>query len=512
MSGLYITPECAPFASKGGAGIVPGHLLPALNSLGVTVAGVMPLHGCIDPALVPGKPAMVLEVSFRGCTHHVRAHRGHLPGSAVVVWFLENETYFSDGKIFQHDDIPFRSDTVRYSFFARACLELIRRLDPDFVHVNDWTGGFLLGWMELENQGARDRGLPAPFRQRRYLTIHNIGYQGQTWKGYLADADFRELAEHPEIGRLFQDPVYPDCVNPLRLAMELANEGVNLVSPNNRAEVQQADDTDTFFLGGHGLEGVARRLARQGLLHGILNGKCYSADPTDDAFNELMERKRRERTALGRFFDDPDACLFGFVGRAVEQKVVLLAELLDGRPVLEHILEIPGVNVLALATGEPGYESFLTAFNLCRFPDARRYDVLASTPRRKNFCSIIAHDPEMGRRIQLGCCVFLMPSRDEPCGIAQLESLASGTPVLARAVGGLKDTVIPHGLASATGFTFSGGSRDGVLRGLVSAVAEATRVFRDNPSRFRELQKNAFRARFTWADGAAHYRDDMYRI
>lgn len=235
-----------------------------------------------------------------------------------------------------------------------------------------------------------------------------------------------------------------------------------------------------------------------------------STEMNNSEFEELLKRKREENSALARYFGNPHRMLLGFVGRAVKQKFMLLTERLDGRPVFEHILDIPDINVLVLATGEAEYEAFLTALAVERFADSRLYDQLLAAPRRRNFASIIAHDSQIGSRIQLGCDVFLMPSRDEPCGITQFESMAKATLPLVRATGGLKDTVIPHTEPNGTGFTFDGASRDEVLRGLVTTVREAARVFRDESDRFLALQANAFRARFLWSDSARRYRDELY--
>ena len=43
----------------------------------------------------------------------------------------------------------------------------------------------------------------------------------------------------------------------------------------------------------------------------------------------------------------------------------------------------------------------------------------------------------------LSCDYFLMPSMHEPGGISQLEAMAAGCPVIARATGGLRDTIKP---------------------------------------------------------------------
>jgi starch synthase len=127
---------------------------------------------------------------------------------------------------------------------------------------------------------------------------------------------------------------------------------------------------------------------------------------------------------------------------------------------------------------------------------------LGATLRRPNYAAVIAHDPVMADRVQLAADVSLVTSSDEPCGIVQFESMARATPPLARAVGGLKDTVLPHTEAGGTGFVFGGATREAVLRGLVAAVLEASRVHRNEPELFRQVQRNALQARFLWPTAA----------
>ena len=276
--------------------------------------------------------------------------------------------------------------------------------------------------------------------------------------------------------------------------MELAHQ-VNTVSPNYKHEITQSEDRARYFEGGKGLDAVAKRLddSVPGRLHGILNGFEYKFIPDKERFQAVIAEKARLKAVLSREFRDPDGMLLGFVGRAVEQKFKLLHEQIDGKSVLEHILDLPGINVAVLATGEEKYENFLKG--------------LAGRP---NFTATIAFDRARAEQISLGSDVFLMPSLYEPCGIAQMESLSHATPPLVRWTGGLVDTVKSHEDPSGTGFGFDGRTREDVLRKLIDAVQQAVAIYATNKDAFRKMQWRAFNERFLWSASAKEYIRKLY--
>src|SRR5215467_11254687 len=502
MKVLYIAAECKPFAKAGGVGDVAGELPPALKALGVDIEIVTPWYGvtsCRDARRAGG-----WEMSWQGVVERVDVLTTVLKD--VPVTFLKNTTYFetdysrgdrpppfSSRYLFRRNystiyvesepTLPYVDDAARFSFFSEACLELIARRQPDVVHVNDWVLGYLLGGMAM-------RRMP----QKKVLTIHNVGYQGNIGRDLMAGWPIEVIATDAVVGPMFADPRPAwNSVNALRLGMETADV-VNTVSPTYKKEMTLPEDPTRYFEGGKGLDPIAARLDREGKLLGILNGFEYDAPVGDDeGFKVTVAEKAKAKAALSRNFQSPDGCVFGLVGRAVEQKFKLLTESLNGRSVLEHILDIPHVNFAVVGSGQREYEAFL--------------DRLRGRP---NVDVTVGFDRAKARQISLGSDVFLMPSLFEPCGIAQMESLSHATPPLVRWTGGLVDTVRPYDDPAGTGFGFDGATRREILENLIAAAREAVRLYFESPSQFRGLQRHGFGERFLWQDAAAQYVDRMY--
>ncbi len=503
MKALYIAVECKPFSKVGGVGDVAGELPPALKNQGVDVEIVTPLYIIVPSGSYDDEPRNEYSFPFKGKDgvvqiERVEVFKGKLDG--VPVNFVKNETYLEDGPYIFSKQTPFYDDVLRFSFFSEACLHLIRDKNPDIVHVNDWVLGYLFGRMVMEN-------MP----QKRVMTVHNIGYQGNIWKGAIKGWQIEEILNDEQVGPLFVDPRTEwDNVNTLRLGLELAHRA-HTVSPCYCKEIQKPEDSGRYFEGGKGLHDVTRKLHSEGGLVGILNGFEYKFAPTDKEFNKTLRQKSKMKKALSKYYRHPDAFLLGFVGRAVEQKFKLLTQVIDGKSVLEHILDIEGVNVAILGTGLPEYEAFISNLSTSRFPNLASYTDLLKMPRRENYSFAIAFDTDKAKQISLGSDVFLMPSLFEPCGITQMESLSNATPPLVRWTGGLVDTVRPHDGDDGTGFGFGGSTGEDVLRNLVNAVKEALKVYTQNKRAFRQLQRRGFEERFLWSDAAQEYIERLYQ-
>jgi starch synthase len=119
----------------------------------------------------------------------------------------------------------------------------------------------------------------------------------------------------------------------------------------------------------------------------------------------------------------------------------------------------------------------------------------------------LAYDEPLAHLIEAGADMFLMPSRFEPCGLNQMYSQRYGTPPVARATGGLADTIVdatPAALAdgTATGFLFDGESPVALLAAIERAIA----LYRE-PKEWRQIQRAGMAMDFGWGAAARRYAE-----
>ncbi|NMA68464.1 MAG: glycosyltransferase, partial [Desulfitobacterium sp.] len=113
--------------------------------------------------------------------------------------------------------------------------------------------------------------------------------------------------------------------------------------------------------------------------------------------------------------------------------------------------------------------------------------------------------------IYLGSDIFLMPSRFEPCGIAQMMAMGYGTIPIVRATGGLKDTVISYDWNQEKGNGFSHDNYN--AHEFLATVERALELYHNHKKAWRRLQENAVKADFSWENSASQYiklYEDLY--
>ena len=113
-----------------------------------------------------------------------------------------------------------------------------------------------------------------------------------------------------------------------------------------------------------------------------------------------------------------------------------------------------------------------------------------------------AYDVGYGHKIFAGADLLAMPSRFEPCGLAQMQAMAYGTMPVVTSVGGLKDTVIDADADRKRGNGFMSSSVD--VPGVLDALHRAVRAWK-HPQRRKAIQLRGMATDWSWDAPAADH-------
>jgi len=312
------------------------------------------------------------------------------------------------------------------------------------------------------------------------LTIHNIAHQGILPKEAL-----------PELGlswdRFSVEGIeFYGQLNILKQGI-LSADAVTTVSPTYAREIQTE-------AGGEKLDGVLR--AKTGKVFGITNGVDYSVwnPATDPALAarydaEDFSNKTRCKGALQKELGlplDTQAPLVASVGRLALQKGADLVA-----AIAPKLLRATDAQVVLAGDGDTRFVAAMEA--AVKKADGRAVFVKgASEP--------LVH------RIYGAADFVLIPSRFEPCGLVQLYAQRYGALPVARATGGLVDTIVDcdAALETGTGFLFDESSEEALLGAAERAVAA-----RSHP-RWGALVRRVMRTDRGWDRPARRY-EQVYR-
>ncbi len=417
MKILFATSEALPFAMSGGLADVSGALPKALRRRFVGCRVVMPLYGTIGEELRKKMTFVcniTVPVSWR--RQYCGVFEAHVDG--VIYYFIDNEYYFKRDMLYGHYD-----DAERYAFFSRAVLEIIPHIGytPDIIHCNDWQTALVPVYL---NEYYKADSLYSNIKT--VFTIHNIQYQGKYGMELYSDL----LGLLPGRESIIE---YDKCVNFMKGAIQCADK-VTTVSPTYSREI-----LEPYY--SHGLDNILKQFTYK--LTGIVNGIDYDVyNPATDPLIfknfdiDTIEFKDYNKTELQKFMGLPeraDVPVIGMVTRLVAHKGLDLV-----KRVFEELLRAD-LQFIILGSGEYEFESFF-------YEMAKRYPDKVGLK--------IGFDATLAHRIYAGADVFLMPSKSEPCGLAQMVALRYGTVPIVRETGGLNDTITDSGNGEGNGFTF----------------------------------------------------------
>ncbi|MDR2605827.1 MAG: glycogen synthase [Oscillospiraceae bacterium] len=494
---LFAVSEAAPYVATGGLGQVAGALPKALTAAygnDIEVAVVCPMYksvrqqfnaavageararqggaevggqGSGDGAVGSGDGAVSWE--FIGETRVQLAWRNEYLGvfkadNGVTVYFVDNMRYFD-----REDSYGYFDDGERFAFFCKAVFSVIEMTGfvPDVIHAHDWQSALVPIYLKTR---FADRYANV----RSVFTIHNVEYQGKFSPDILNDVlDLREN----ERGMVTWD----NCINLMKGAIVCCDR-LTTVSPSYSLELQD--------YGGYGLEPIIRENRYK--LSGIINGidtEIYNPATDKEIFANYSvdspEGKTRDKERVQRHFGLPvkrDVPLICVISRLVAHKGIDLIT-----QIAPDLMQMD-LQFLLLGTGDYWYTSF--------------FEQLAHEHPDKVGVSI-SYNAEIASMIYAGADIMLMPSKSEPCGLAQMIACRYGTIPIVRKVGGLKDTITDCRGGEGNGFTFL----DYNAGELLFTVKKAIELYTCKRDSWRNLMREAMRSDFSWTVSAGKYME-----
>jgi len=472
---VFLTSEIYPFSKTGGLADVMGILPLTLSRMGVRVAVITPFYGRMSTGQYPVR--LVSEncpVGYPWPDTSADIYLADYQG--LPVYFIDRGEYFDRRHYYCTHKGDYFDNCERFIFFNRAALAAIRHLNMGtrIVHSQDWHAGLAMAYLAFWR-----RTDPFWTGIRAVMSIHNLAYQGRFSYRLFEQSGLPLEAWNMEGVEFY------NSFNLLKAGIAYADR-ITTVSPSYAQEIM----TSEF---GCGLEGILTR--RKADLIGILNGADYSIwSPAKDrvlkctySVDKPEGKVLCKEQLIAELKLDPELKnrpVLGFIGRLRGQKGIdkLLA-------IIPEIMKLD-VGLVVLGEGRAEYEAELLS-------------VMEDYPGR--IVGVIGYTEEMSHLIQAGADIFLMPSRYEPCGLTQMYSLSYGTPPVATAVGGLRDTIIAYPQPDANGFVFGDPSAEGLLQ----SIQQAVRVW-DDKATWKRIQRNAMRANFSWEKSAKRYME-VYR-
>ncbi len=462
---LYVASESNPFAGTGGLADVMGSLPKALYAGGeFDCRVVMPLYKDFSTKYRD-------KLKFLGNFNVPLAWRNQYCGvytytlEGVIYYFLDNEYYFKRDGLYGYYD-----DGERFAFFSKAALVMMEYLDfyPTVMHCQDWQTALSVVYLKTIYKGVKGyKDIKSMF------TIHNIEYQGKFDRYVLGDLFGLDVEFLPILE-------YDNAINLMKGAIVCADK-VSTVSPSYASEIKY-----DFF--SHGLSSITNKYSSKTV--GILNGideVFYSPKYDKSLFKNYsksnLEGKKVCKQELQKMLGLPisDVPVIAMISRLVAHKGL---DLVKG--VIDEILQ-EDVQFVILGKGETQYEEFF------------KY-VAENYPTKCRV--IVAYNKDLSSKIYSGADIFLMPSKQEPCGLSQMIACKYGTIPVVRKVGGLGDSITAFNISrdKGNGFIFENYNAHEMLYVLKDAIFTY-----GNKSQWKKIVNCAMSTDFSWKNSAKKY-------
>lgn len=390
----------------------------------------------------------------------------------IKVYLIDNPKYFDRPGLYRNESGEFLDNDERFIFFQRAVLEGCKFIDfkPDIVFCHDWQTGLIPAYLKtLYNIDAFYS------KTKSVFTIHNIAYQGFFPKETFIKAGFSWFDFTPD------KLEYYGGINFMKAGI-IYSDAIVTVSPNYANEIIENPQIS------RGLEGVLKYRKKD--LYGILNGIDSEVwDPATDTYiykgydlKSFLRTKPYCKKMLQKELkirEDKKTILAGCVSRIDWQK---------------------GIDLIA-NIGE--YFNGKMQFVILGDGEKEIIEKLRNASKLNNeFVFINEFNEELAHKIYAASDIFLMPSRFEPCGLAQMIASRYGSVCVVSEVGGLKDTIhyYPDNLIASNGFSIPTPTEENLksILGHIISIYNTKEIW-------YHIVKNAMSSDFSWDKSVEEY-------
>lgn len=462
---LFVASEAMPFASTGGLADVIGSLPSALVKKGIDARVIMPYHSSIKKKGFDDI-TLVLETKVRLAWRNQYCGVYTATRNGIIYYFIDNEYYFNRAALYGSYD-----DGERYAFFSKAVLDVLPKIDffPSIIHTNDWQAALVGIYLKQIY-----RKIDYNYRPIKVVhSIHNIEYQGVFDHAILGDVF--DLA--PEYASIVD---YNGAINLTKGAIVCCDR-LTTVSPTYAKEIA----TPTYSAGLHHIINQYS-FKTTGIINGI-DESYYSPNHDPDLYatyttpSGKLKNKLPLQKELG-LPESPSVPMVAMITRLTSHKGLDLVT-----AVIDEFLN-DDVQLVVLGTGDPGFENFFVRLEE-KYPTKVR--------------AIIAYDKALSKKIYAAADIFLMPSKSEPCGLAQMIASKYGAVPLVRETGGLSDTIKYYDdeTGEGNGFTFTNYNAHDMLY----TLRKATGLYNDYKDKWTALTRKIMKINFSWNVPAKSY-------
>ncbi len=536
---VFMSAEAEPFSKSGGLANVVYELPRELVRAGEDVHVITPLYrnGSRKEKRKMDEAIEKYNIKYTGrnvkiwimsTEYEVGVHYGLVDG---VKYYLLDHYEFFNGLYW---GITAEEKLRKRIGFARACAEVILTfgINARYTFTNDAFTGIFNGIIRCDHYYDSN---PVFMNSTFIHIMHNGGWQYfDAYERMENGFDLFNLFNLPSWrAGDFCDPVFGGRLNCMATGIRFARKTIT-VSPSYARQVEIACDGLERIL--HDVKGISNgigsdfrskieiSMAESDFIHNHypalmdrikhdveLNKKIKSRYPeilkgngtvesiTDPVRKKIVSRMRNKlMLQVERGLKvDPDLILATMIHRISEQKGFQL--LLDAS---EGIFKDLGFQLIAgggVSAGDNRGEAIANGlYLLSRYYPER---VHASFGYQDVSIPLLCSD------------FFIMPSMHEPGGISQLEAMAAGCAIIARATGGLRDTIKPVTMQGdnpeGSGFLFT----DFSPWAFYDAMKRASDFFRSSDDiKFNKVRENCEKASYFWDRPAREYIDTVYDL